>query len=113
MLTVPLTSDLDGSKSDVRADVLIPQDTILVKLMLIVHQSQDLDYLVVVTNHEGTEIFKTDRLKPHESDAGKTIEVFMPANRLLDGDYVVRLSGMISGNESVTTANYYLRVRRY
>jgi len=112
MLTVALTSDLGSNATDVRADVLIPQNTIIVKLLLMVEQTPDVDYGVVVQTPAGADVFKTDHLKPHANDLGKSVELFVPASRLPDGDYVIRVSGVTADNEMINAGNYYLHIRK-
>jgi hypothetical protein len=111
-LTVPLTSDLKGTASDARADVLVLPSIVLVKLVLIVDEPRDADYTAVVTTSKDAEIFKTDSLKALPNDAGRSVDFFVPANRLPDGDYVVHLNGVTANNERVAAGNYYLRVRK-
>ena len=112
LLTVPLTSDSTGTANDVRADVLIPPSTVIVKLVLILDQPQDADYSAVVKTPKDAEIFRTDSLKPHTNEVGTAIDLFVPANRLPEGDYIVRLSGVTANNESIDAGNYHLRVRK-
>ena len=112
VLTIPLTSAGTGSASDVRADVLIPPSAVIVKLVLIVEQPQDADYSAVVTTAKDAEIFKTDYLKPHTNEAGKAVELFVPANRLPEGDCIVQLRGVTANNETLAVEKYYLRVRK-
>jgi hypothetical protein len=112
-LTVPLTSDLTATASDARADVLVLPSIVLVKLILIVDDdTRDADYTAVVTTAKDAEIFKTGSLKPHSNDAGRGVELYVPANRLPDGDYIVHLSGVTANNETIAAGNYYLRVRK-
>jgi len=112
ILTVPLTSDLTATASDARADVLVLPSIVLVKLILIVDDPRDADYTAVVTTAKDAEIFKTGSLKPHSNDAGRGVELYVPANRLPDGDYIVHLSGVTANNETIAAGNYYLRVRK-
>lgn len=112
LLTVPLTSDLTGTASDARADVLVLPSIVLVKLVLIVDDPRDADYTAVVTTAKDAEVFKTGSLKPHPNDAGRGVDLFVPANRLPDGDYVIHLSGVTANNETIAAGNYYLRVRK-
>jgi hypothetical protein len=112
ILTVPLTSDLTATASDARADVLVLPSVVLVKLVLIVDDPRDVDYTAVVTTAKDAEIFRTGSLKPHPNDAGKGVDVYVPANRLPDGDYIVHLSGVTANNEAIAAGNYYLRVRK-
>lgn|GEM_PF-5207465 len=112
ILTVPLTSDLTSTASDARADVLVLPSIVLVKLVLIVDDPRDADYTAVVTTAKDAEIFKTGSLKPHPNDAGRGVDLYVPANRLPDGDYVIHLSGVTANNETIAVGNYYLRVRK-
>jgi hypothetical protein len=112
VLTIPLTSAVTGTASDVRADVLIPPSTVIVKLVLIVDQPQDADYSAIVTTAKDAEIFRTDYLKPHTNEAGKAVELYVPANRLPEGDCIVQLRGVTANNESLAVEKYYLRVRK-
>jgi hypothetical protein len=112
VLTIPLTSAVTGTASDVRADVLIPPSAVIVKLVLIVDQTQDADYSAVVTTAKDAEIFKTDYLKPHTNETGKAVELFVPANRLPEGDCIVQLRAVTSNNETLAVEKYYLRVRK-
>ena len=112
ILTVPLTSDLTSTASDARADVLVLPSIVLVKLVLIVDDPRDADYTAVVTTAKDAEVFKTGSLKPHPNDAGRGVDLYVPANRLPDGDYVIHLSGVLANNETIAVGNYYLRVRK-
>jgi hypothetical protein len=112
ILTVPLTSDLSANAADVTADVLIPPNAIIVKLILIIENPQAADYSAVVTTSKDGEVFKSDNLKPDENDIGKSVNLFVPANRLPAGDYVIRLTGMTANNETMNGGNYHLRVQQ-
>lgn len=110
VLAVTLTPDVGRSASDATRGILIPQETVIVHLLLIVDRPQDLDYRGVLTTFEGARVFETGQLKAHANETGRAVELFVPANRLSDGDYVVRLSGVTAGNK-LSSANYYFHVR--
>jgi len=110
VLAVTLTPDVVRGASDATREILIPQSAIIVHLLLIVDRPQDLDYRGVLTTFEGARVFETGQLRAHANETRRAVELFVPANRLSDGDYVVRLSGVTADNE-LSSANYYFRVR--
>ena len=112
ILTVPLTSDLAGTASDVRADVLVPPNIVMVKLVLIVDPPQDADYSAVVATSKDAEVFKAGSLRAQANETGNAVELFVPANRLPDGDYIIHLSGVTTNNQTISAGNYHLRVRQ-
>ena len=110
VLAVTLTPEVVRSPSDATRGIIIPQKTVIVHLLLIVDRPQDLDYRGVLTTFEGARVFETGQLKAHANETGRAVELFVPANRLSDGDYVVRLSGVTADNK-LSSANYYFHVR--
>ena len=110
VLAVTLTPEVVRSPSDATRGIIIPQKTVIVHLLLIVDRPQDLDYRGVLTTFEGATVFETGQLKAHANETGRAVELFVPANRLSDGDYVVRLSGVTADNK-LSSANYYFHVR--
>jgi hypothetical protein len=100
------------SASDATREILVPQNTVIVHLLLMVNGPQNLVYRGVLTTLEGARVFETGQLKAHANGTGSAAELFVPANQLPDGDYVVRLSSVAADKKMAGAGDYYFRVRK-
>ncbi len=72
-------------------------------------ESQDYKiYLVEIVDADGNLVSKNNNLKPRNSK----INLLVPAAKLRNGDYIVRLSALNAQNASESVADYTFRVNR-
>jgi len=113
VLLVTLSPNVARSASDATREIPVPQDTVIVHLLLTVDRPQSVDYHGVLTTLEGIKVLESGQLKAHENGAGRAVELFVPANLLPDGDYVVRLNSVAADQKSAGAEDYYFRVRKH
>lgn len=71
--------------------------------------SQDYQtYRAEVVTPDGTRVFRSGNLKARNS----VINLYVPARSLARGDYLIKLSGLNSQNETESVADYSIRVNR-
>ena len=63
-------------------------------------------YQVEIVNPDGKLVFRNNRLIAGNSK----INFFVPAAKLRQGDYMVKLSALNSQNEDESVADYYFRI---
>jgi hypothetical protein len=67
-------------------------------------------YRAQVRTADGVEVWHEDALRPTPSTSEPSVVVTIPGNRLADGDYTIRLSG-IAGSRVEEMSGYTFRVR--
>jgi hypothetical protein len=110
LLAVTLTPTVGRSVSDGTREIQIPQNTVIVHLLLIVNRPLDVGYRGILTTLEGARVFETGQVTAHANETGKAVELYVPASLLPDGDYFVRLSPVTADNKGAE--NYYFRIRK-
>jgi hypothetical protein len=83
-----------------------------IRLQLVLESGRYASYRVLVRTAEGREVWRADGLKAGPSASGLSVAATIPAARLADDDYVVRLEGMTVGREAEELNGYVFRIRR-
>jgi hypothetical protein len=92
--------------------VEVPPGTALVRLQLAIGEASAQSYHVSLFTDRGEEIFTKDALQAESTATGKFVSVNVPSSILSRGDYRLRLSARISGNQLEEVATYSFRVTR-
>jgi hypothetical protein len=69
-------------------------------------------YSVEVQTVEGKSIWREDNLRARQRGSEKTIVTTLPARKLLEGDYLVTLSGAVAGRGYEEVATYFFTILR-
>jgi hypothetical protein len=83
-----------------------------VRLELQLEAVDYVNYRAVLRTPEGTEVWRQDGLKPQRTASGQVIILSLPATRLGDEDYTVRLSGVTAGGDPEDVSSYYFRAKK-
>jgi hypothetical protein len=90
--------------------VEVPPGTALVRLQLAIGEASAESYHVSLFTDRGAEIFTEDGLQAESTATGKFVSVNVPSSILSRGDYRLKLSARISGNQLEDVASYSFRV---
>ena len=112
LFAVTLTPDSARGASNATREILIPQDTVIVHLLLMVDRPEDLYYRGVLTTLEGAKVFETGQVRANANETGRAVELYVPANLLPDGSYVVRLSSVTADHKLAGAGDYSFRIRK-
>lgn len=69
-------------------------------------------YRVMVRTAGGAEIWRDDQLKSARSASGERLATTIPAARLAEDDYTVRVQGLTAGSKGEELSGYTFRIRR-
>jgi hypothetical protein len=83
-----------------------------VRLQLVLESGRYASYRVVVRTAEGRDVWRDDGLREGPSASGQSVATTIPAARLADDDYIVRLEGMTGGGAAEELSGYAFRIRR-
>src|SRR5215831_1296816 len=112
VVTIALTSDPVRSAGSHGRELLISNDKTIIQLRLVVRPPQQHEYFAVLKTPNEFEISKNNQLPALPNSDGTTVDLFLPAERMPDGDYIVRLSALTSDDKVVNAGDYYFRVRK-
>jgi hypothetical protein len=110
MLTLSSTP-LPGA-NDHSSELAISNDSTIVQLRLIVRPPPHRQYFAALKTPGAFEISRNNELPALPNANGTVVDLFVPADRLISGDYIVRLSGVDGGDKVVSAGDYYFRVRK-
>jgi hypothetical protein len=83
-----------------------------VRLQLEMEAADYPQYRVIVREADGREVWREDGLTPARSGAGPSVATTIPARRLVEGDYTVRVAGFGAGGDIDEVSGYAFRVVR-
>lgn len=92
--------------------VEVPPGTDLVRLQLAIGEASPQSYHVSLFTDKGEEIFTEDGLQAESTATGKFVSVNVPSSILSRGDYRLKLSARLSGDQLEEVATYSFRVIR-
>jgi hypothetical protein len=82
------------------------------RLQLELESADYMRYRAVVRTADGTEVWRDDQVKPTQSSSGPGLVITVPAARLLEDDYTIRIGGVTGSGEIDELSGYAFRVRR-
>ena len=92
--------------------VELPPGTEFVRLQLAIGETSAQSYHVSVFTDKEEEIFTDDGLQAESTATGKFVTVKVPSSILSRGDYRLKLTARISGDQIEEVASYSFRVIR-
>lgn len=110
-LSVPLTSFLDRASGQSQK-FAVPANVNIVQLQLALPAMPYQSYQATLRVTDGEELFTVSDLNAQQTDAGRLLNLRLPARLLTPRDYTLSVSGQTRDGQAKTVADYYFRVLR-
>lgn len=110
-IALVLTPGLVRGAAEQSKPVVIPPDVVRVRLEAPVQVSYQ-HYEAILQTVEGDRIWNKKDLEAEAFPGGKRIVLYLPANLLPPGDYILTIRGLQAAENSATVAEYAFRVRK-
>ena len=111
-LSVPLTGFLNRAASGQGQKFVVPADIEIVQLQLALPATPYQSYQATLRVTDGAELFTVGDLSAQQTEAGRLLNLRLPARLLTPRDYTLSVSGRTSSGRSESVADYYFRVLR-
>jgi len=110
-LSVPLTSFLDRASGQGQK-FAVPTGIDIVQLQLALPATPYQSYQATLRVTNGEELFTVGDLSAQQTEAGRRLNLRLPAHLLTPRDYTLRLNGQTTEGRTDSVADYYFRVLR-
>jgi hypothetical protein len=110
-LSVPLTGFLDRA-SEQGQKFAVPVGIDIVQLQLALPATPYQSYQATLRVTDGEELFTVGDLSAQQTEAGRRLNLRLPAHILTPGDYILSLNGQTTEGRTESVADYYFRVLR-
>ena len=110
-LSVPLTGFLDRASGQGQK-FAVPTGIDIVQLQLALPATPYQSYQATLRVTNGEELFTVGDLSAHQTEAGRRLNLRLPAHLLTPRDYTLSLNGQTTEGRTESVADYYFRVLR-
>jgi len=110
-LSVPLTAFLDRASGQGQK-FAVPAGIDIVQLQLALPAKSYQSYQATLRVTDGEELFTVGDLSAQQSEAGRRLNLRLPARLLTPRDYTLSLNGQTTEGRAESVADYYFRVLR-